>query len=236
MASEGVELNKNVQRAILQAHKLHAEHVFNMAYQEGNPFTFVEVKTLLDGVTVGGRRLSDERQVLRISNAWQRLFELVETGSFKLSELIAHELHTIVAEREAREWGSFRTGNVLIAGTSYQPPRPDDLPNLFGKMLVRTRDIEDPEQRAFTVFLDCARNQYYFDANKRTGQLLMNGVLLTAGEHIASIPASRTEEYNARMLDFYDSGNEAKMRELLAECRDAVRNMVRLRNKCDRDQ
>lgn len=38
--------------------------VFNMASLEGNPFTYSEVQTLLDGITIGGHRLSDEQQVL----------------------------------------------------------------------------------------------------------------------------------------------------------------------------
>lgn len=36
----------------------------------------------------------------------------------------------------------------------------------------------------------------------------MNGMLLTAGEPIASIPASRTVDYNALMLEYYETGRE----------------------------
>lgn len=214
------------------ARKLHAEHVFNMSFQEGNPFTFVEVKTLLDGGTVGGRELSDEQQVLRISKAWNHLFELVELNQFELTQAVAHKLHSIIAE-EALVWGTFRNENVSIAGTSYPPPNALDLPDLFDNMIAQANKINAIEQRAFGVFLDCARSQYYFDGNKRTGQLLMNGMLLAAGEHIASIPAAKTEAYNRNMLEFYDAGDEGVMRLFLAECRTDVGKMVRPRDAGD---
>jgi hypothetical protein len=42
------------------------EYVWDAGVLEGNPFTFPEVKTLLEGVTVGGRKLSDQEQILTI--------------------------------------------------------------------------------------------------------------------------------------------------------------------------
>jgi hypothetical protein len=49
---------------------------------EGNPFTFPEVKTLLDGVTIGGRRILDKQTFT--------------------------DIHSLVAVDEALEWGRFR--------------------------------------------------------------------------------------------------------------------------------
>jgi hypothetical protein len=39
------------------------EFVWDASVVEGNPFTFPEVKTLLDGVTIGGRKISDQGRV-----------------------------------------------------------------------------------------------------------------------------------------------------------------------------
>lgn len=55
-------------RAALFTFKTHmAGFVWDAAQLENNPYTFVEVKTLLDGVTVGGHKVSDTEQVLN----WQ---------------------------------------------------------------------------------------------------------------------------------------------------------------------
>ena len=43
--------------------KLSSDVVFNMANLEGNPFTYPEVQTLLEGITIGGHKVSDEHSV-----------------------------------------------------------------------------------------------------------------------------------------------------------------------------
>lgn len=57
-------------KLISLAKKLLPDVVFNMASLEGNAFTYPEVQTLLDGITIGGHKLSDEQQVLRIRDGW----------------------------------------------------------------------------------------------------------------------------------------------------------------------
>ena len=49
------------------------EYVRDAAVLEGNPFTYPEVQTLLDGITVGGRKTSDEQQVLNLAEAANEL-------------------------------------------------------------------------------------------------------------------------------------------------------------------
>ena len=53
------------------------EYVWDAAVLEGNPFTYSEVQTLLDGITVGGRKISDEQQVLNLAEAANELLRLV---------------------------------------------------------------------------------------------------------------------------------------------------------------
>jgi len=53
------------------------EYVWDAGVLEGNPFTFPEVKTLLYGVTVGGRKLADQEQILNLAQSSKYLLELV---------------------------------------------------------------------------------------------------------------------------------------------------------------
>lgn len=59
--------------ALFIARKLHTDFVFNMAQYENNPFTYPEVKTTLEGITVSGHKLTDQAQILRISAGWKEL-------------------------------------------------------------------------------------------------------------------------------------------------------------------
>ena len=57
------------QHAIFMARTLLPEIVYNMSALEGNPFTFTDVKMLLNSIEISGRDSFDREQVERISNA-----------------------------------------------------------------------------------------------------------------------------------------------------------------------
>jgi hypothetical protein len=61
------------ERAVWRYQRSLPEFVRDAAALEGNPFTFPEVQTLMDGITVGGRKLSDERQVANLAEAAREL-------------------------------------------------------------------------------------------------------------------------------------------------------------------
>jgi Fic family protein len=97
-----------VERAAFRFHRMLAVFVWDASVLEGNPLSFAEVKTLLDGVTVGGRRVSDQEQVLNLAESSKHLSALVKAGKFALNKLTFTELHALVARNEALEWGHFR--------------------------------------------------------------------------------------------------------------------------------
>ena len=56
-----------------------------------------------------------------------------------------------------------------------------------------------------------AREQFFWDGNKRTGRIMMAGELMRNGYDALSIPNARREEYNRKMIDFYDSADATEM-------------------------
>ena len=206
--------NRRKQHALFIANKIHSSLVFNMAKLEGNPFTYPEIKTLLDGVTVGGHKLSDQEQVLRISNGWKKLIQLIKNEEFKLNKETAINLNVCIAEGEALAVGDFRDGNVLIGGTSYIPPKAEKLYALFQELIDRTNLKKSPDN-AYEFFLQSAANQFFWDGNKRTGQLMMNGLLLESGHLPVSIPARSQLQYNQAMTRFYNTGDMEEMKDFL---------------------
>ena len=52
----------SVERVTFRFHRMLPEFVWDASVLEGNPFTFPEVKTLLDGVTIGARKIFDQEQ------------------------------------------------------------------------------------------------------------------------------------------------------------------------------
>ncbi|XBS71287.1 hypothetical protein ABK905_10270 [Acerihabitans sp. KWT182] len=98
----------SLERVCFRFHRMLPEFVWDASVLEGNPFTFPEVKTLLDGITIGGRKVSDQEQVLNLAESAKQLLTWVKSGQFLLAKTTFTRLHAIVARNEALEWGVFR--------------------------------------------------------------------------------------------------------------------------------
>ena len=208
----------DVRRACFRVRKVLEGVVHDTVALEGNPFTLPEVKTLLDGVTVGGHRLSDEKQVLNQAASWRDLLSSVEGGAFKASLETLLKLHALVSREEALTWGEFRDGPVSIAGTEHQPPPWETLPRRFERGLRHVAGMGSAHERGIATFLFCALHQFFYDGNRRTGRLMMNGELLSAGWDAISVPTNRILEFNAAMIRFYDSREATEMMQFMTGC------------------
>ena len=185
---------------------------------EGMAITLPEVQTILDGITVGGHKISDQNMTINQANTWKYLFLLVEKNEFQFSKSVALTLHRIAGKEEALDWGSFRTGNVTISGSDYEPPAPEKLNNLWSSIESELNTITDIYDKAIIAFLSMAKAQFFWDVNKRMGRFMMNGILLSEGYPIINVPAKRQLEFNQLMLAFYSSAETSAMNKFLRSC------------------
>lgn len=220
----------NTRRAIAIYQQQLAGFVWDAAQLENNPYTYVEVKTLLDGVTVGGHKVSDTEQILNLADSSKKLIELVKTGRFALSKKIFTQLNGLIARNEALEWGVFRgEGEEFTYQTrvnlgehgTYTPPATQpgapELNRLFNSGVEHIRQLP-PFEGALAFFLFGALTQFFFDGNKRTSRHMMNGYLMAHGYNPISIPAKRAAEFNGLMVDFYMSKDATAMMRFLMDC------------------
>ncbi|MBA5248670.1 MAG: Fic family protein, partial [Gammaproteobacteria bacterium] len=200
-----------------------SELVYDAVNLEGVNYTLPEVQTLLDGVTVGGHRQTDELITQNQIKAWKFLFAVIEKQDFDLSAEFVCQMQAKVARQEALTWGEFRGGGVSIAGTDYLPPEHTKLTHLWQVLIQKPapNDIDGIYQYAISLFLQMARHQFFYDGNKRTGRLMMNGVLLSNGLPVINLPASQQLQFNQLMLDFYPSNDEVPMQVFMRSCLNA---------------
>jgi Fic family protein len=230
----------SMERSVFRYHRMLPEYVWDAAVLEGNPFTFPEVKTLLDGVTVGGHKLSDQEQILNLAESSKRLLALARERRFTLDKPTFCELHAIVARNEALEWGHFRgegaetslTPDVALGQHGRFTPLPTEhgalgLNRVFAAGLAVLETVV-PFERALAFFLFGALQQFFFDGNKRTSRLMMNGVLMSEGIDAVSIPAARAAEFNSRMVDFYVTRDGTDMMAFILDCHPEAKEIRRL--------
>ena len=222
----------SIERVAFRFHRMLPEFVWDASVLEGNPFTFPEVKTLLDGVTIGGRKISDQEQILNLAESSKHLLALVKSGRFSLDKATFAELHGLVARNEALEWGRFRGEGEE---TSYTPDvglgehgRYTPLATVAGApelnrvftigLQVLQKQIQQPFEKAAAFFLFGALQQFFFDGNKRTSRFMMNGILMSAGIDAISVPAAKTQEFNENMVGFYLERDATEMMAFLIDC------------------
>jgi Fic family protein len=185
---------------------------------EGKAHTLPDVKTVLDGTTQGGRKLSDNLDIRNLKNSLDLLISLVSSGHFSLDKTTFCNLHAKAACEEALVWGSFRTSGVSIAGTTFKPPEAARLGQIFDKGINYINALENPMERGVVFFLFGAMNQFFYDGNKRVSRLMMNGALISAGYDALMIPATMRPEFNRQMLHFYNTKSAHKIIEFLLKC------------------
>jgi Fic family protein len=206
------------------------EFVWHAGVLEGNPFTFPEVKTLLDGITLGGRKISDQEQILNLAESSKWLLALVKAGQFELSKTVFTDINRIVARNEALEAGVFRgegpethyTPAVALGEHGRYTPLPTlpgapELNRVFREGAAALQECA-PFERAAAFFLFGALQQFFFDGNKRTSRFMMNGVLMSNGIDAVSVPATGAQEFNEKMVRFYLSRDATEMMAFLVDC------------------
>jgi hypothetical protein len=204
--------------------------VWNAAALEGNTFTLPQVQTLLDGVTVGGKRLEEAEQILALKEGMDLMVSAVRERNFSLSKETSDRIHRAVARHEAIESGSFRGegsvnggGAVRLAGGGTVDGDPsghggETLRADYANLVAGLGALADPRARALVYFASATRSQFYFDGNKRTARIMMTGALIQSGFEPVSIPYARQEEFNAALDELFRTDDGTALIEFLTTC------------------
>jgi len=196
------------------------ELVSDACQLEGINFTVPEIQTLLGGMSVGNKDLHEQDIALNQIGAWKVILSDLLKDNVEISKGYSNKIHNIAAKEDAMEWGQFRSGNVTIAGTEYLPPKTEELDSKYKQMISDFSKIKDDYKKAIFLFLHYAKNQFYYDNNKRQGRFMMNAYLLSQGLPTINVPKKREDEFNHGMLRFYNSpkNDASEMYAFLMSC------------------
>ena len=79
------QMPPNQGRALMIAQKEVSVFVYDAVRLEGLNFTLPEIQTLLQGITVGGHKLSDQQIAINQSETWKALFQRIRERQFPKS-------------------------------------------------------------------------------------------------------------------------------------------------------
>lgn len=187
------------------------ENVYCGMRMENRAVTFPQTQTILNGVNVPNVQLDDIQAILNMRDAWRYLMNSINEP---LTVEYICKLNEFIARNEALEWGKLRTGSVGISGTDYKPPIPsyERVKFELGEILS---DNVCATARALNAFVWGARGQFFWDGNKRTSLTVANKILLMNGAGILTITDKHMEQFNALLLEYYNTGKAEELKQFL---------------------
>lgn len=195
--------------ALFTFHKYRVEHVSTtLRTLEHIPCTAAQTRSILDGKSTAGLSTRQLRAIENYGNACEKLADLIENSVFLLDKTTICNLHAIVGKDEAKNFGQFRGNQVFIEQSHYIPPKSIYLEGIFSEGMAFLNSLNNAQEKAICSFLFLARSQFFSDCNKRTANLVMNGILMQGGFQPISIDS---ENFLEKMAKFYETANASEV-------------------------
>ena len=164
--------------------KLLVEWTYHSNAIEGNTLTLSETKVVLEGITVGGKKLREHLEVINHKEAILYIEEIV-TNHEELSEWQIKNTHSIVLKGILPEnAGVYRKENVFISGVEHIPPGYMQVPGQMAELIKWYRgDAQNLHavERAAILHSQFVKIHPFVDGNGRTARLLLNLELMKDG-------------------------------------------------------
>ena len=206
--------------------KLKEQFSFDLTYNsnaiEGNRLTLKETYFIInDGITVKGKSLKDHLEAKNHHEAIHYLYEMIEHQKrHTVSEHLIRSLQQlIIKDIEENETGLYRSGDVMITGSSHKPPSAYKVPQLMNNLI---NWIKSNSKKMHTVQLAALAHHKlvhihpFTDGNGRTARLFMNLILLQKGYPLVIILKNDRKKYY-QCLEKADKGQTADIQKFIAQ-------------------
>lgn len=192
-------------------------YTYNTNAIEGNRLNLRQTAlVLVDGVTPEGARAEDVLEALNAVDAWNYIQSYA--GGFAIPFLLKIQLE-LTKNTSCRIQGSFRDGDVLIAGSDHVPPSSERVPELVNELTKEyklRKETLHPLELAAYVHNRLVNIHPFTDGNGRTARLVLNWILHKNRIPPVIIESSIRERYY-RTIEEADNGNHTAFATFLAE-------------------
>jgi DNA-binding transcriptional ArsR family regulator/fido (protein-threonine AMPylation protein) len=171
---------------------------------EGNRYSLLDTERLFkSGVTDG-----DLDAVMLLNHKAAIEFMVDAVPEYGLNQAVISNLHALLMQdllADGAALGSIRQTVVNISGTTYFPTQvPSLLEEMFGQVLDKARQIKNPIEAAFFLWINLAYLQPFEDGNKRTSRLAANIPLMLYNCSPLSFLDVNPQDYALAMMGVYE--------------------------------
>lgn len=198
-------------------HRLLIDLSWNSSRLEGNTYTLLETKRLLEvGADAEGRAAKETQMILNHKAAIEMLADQAEGVGFNRYTIC--NLHALLSDNllsDSTACGLLRSRPVGISGTVFQPLEvPQLIEQRFDQMLSKTEAIRDPFEQAFFVMVHLPYLQPFEDVNKRVSRLAANIPLMRHNLCPLSFVDVELDDYVGGVLAVYELNRVEYLRDV----------------------
>lgn len=176
---------------------INLEWIYNSNGIEGNTLTLRETQVVLEGITVGGKTLTEHLEAINHEKAILYLEDLVKDKQ-PITEWNIKNIHQLILkEIDNENAGRYRKENVTIKGATHIPPDFLKVPELMEKLILNyeTWNKYHPIIQASLLHGELVKIHPFIDGNGRTSRLIMNLDLMNHGYNPVIIKKENKLEY-----------------------------------------
>lgn len=205
---------KNVEEDLILRWTYHSNAI------AGNTLTLLENKVVLEGISVGGKRIRELFEVINHKNAIYYIEDIVRKDEI-FSEWQIKKIHQLIFKNiDDTNGGNYRQKNPLIPN-AIATSLDYTLINEKIYKLIEWYNFEayqlHPIERAAKIHIDFSRIQPFIDGNGRVSRLLMNLELLKAGYPPCIITVENRLAYYDALSESIGSGKTEGFIKLVIE-------------------
>ena len=188
-------ISKETLKSLKQS--INLEWTYNSNGIEGNTLTLRETQVVLEGITVGGKTITEHLEAINHEKAILYLDDLVKDKQ-PITEWNIKNIHQLILkEIDNENAGRYRKENVTIKGALHLPPDFVKLPELMEKLILNyeTWNKYHPIIRSALLHGELVKIHPFVDGNGRTSRLIMNLDLMNNGYNPVIIKKENRLEY-----------------------------------------
>lgn len=195
------------------------DYIWKSAHLEGLAVTYPDTEAIFNGLSVAGVPVKDIVAVNNLKHAWQFVLDSLD---YPVDYPFICQINRLVGgDNLVYRAGFLRNVPVSIGGTTWKPDMP--IESQIKEDLAEIRTIPESTDRALTLMLYIMRKQMFLDGNKRTAMLAGNAEMIAHGCGIISVPIEKQRDFTMLLINFYESGDMAKIKDYLYEgCIDGI--------------
>ena len=197
--------------------RLLIELSFHSSRLEGNRYSLIETKQLIEaGRTATGKAAEETQMILNHKGAIE--FLVNSADMIGVNKLTVQNLHAILSDNlmpDPADSGRLRMRGVEIGGSVYLPLAvPQLIEELFIQVLNTASQIGDPFEQAFFLLVHLPYLQPFQDVNKRVSRLSANIPLIRKNLKPLSFIDVPKSDYAAGLLGVYELNRTELMRDV----------------------